>query len=401
MALYWKLQTIENPAHRAHVTDRLRALRAQLSEDVTSKTGENDLRLATWNLMHFGNGGGYWRKTDALLYIAEVVDHFDLVAIQEVNQNLTQLRELVKDFLGPEWDYIVTDTSEGKAGNKERMAFLYRKGKVEFMRLAGEVVLPDGQTIAGSAGLENKWPFDVHHQFARSPFVVGFRCGWFTFKLGTVHIYFGDDPKRPSWMSDEQYDDVKGQYMNVRKAEIREVAKFFADRQKKERRAELKELKRKNWDTRQSEANYILLGDFNIVSPEHETMKALTGEGFTAPDGMEELPTTLGKTVGFYDQIVHRIADPRIKHGVSGAVDFRRSVFRVEDADHYIDVVSDPFVTDPKRRARGRDAMRTYFNRYRFKHQMSDHQLLWSSFKVDLADQHLERIGDEARKSIP
>ena len=78
MAQYWKLRTIKNKTHRIHVSERLRELRKQMAQEVTSQTSEHDLRLATWNLMHFGNSGGYERKTDALLYISEIIDHFDL-----------------------------------------------------------------------------------------------------------------------------------------------------------------------------------------------------------------------------------------------------------------------------------------------------------------------------------
>jgi len=397
MTQYWKLRTIEDPEHRVHVSQRLRDLRAQMKAEVTDKTSEHDLRLATWNLMHFGNGGGYWRQTESLLYIAEIIDHFDLVAVQEVNTNLTQLDDLMKNYLGGEWEYIVTDTSGGDLGNKERMAFLYRKGKVRFSRLAGEIVLPDGQTIVSDSGVEHESLFNRHHQFARSPFLVGFKCGWFDFKLCTVHIYFGSDPKQPVWMTDEQYKDFKGQFMEIRKTEIRELAEFFADRQKNERRTELKMLKDKGWDTEQSKANYILLGDFNIVSPEHETMKALNDAGFDSPEGMDELWTTLGKKKAHYDQIAHRLGDKRVRHRISGAVNFRESVFREEDADHYIDVVKDPLVTGEKKNIdRTREQQRKYFNQYRFKNQMSDHQLLWSAFEVDLAEDYLESIEKEA-----
>jgi len=397
MALYWKLRTIQNKAHRAHVSQRLRALREQMANAVTAETSEHDLRLATWNLMHFGNGGGYWRHTDALLYISEIIDHFDLVAVQEVNTDLDQLEDLTKNYLGPEWDYIVTDTTGGNLGNDERMAFLYRTGKVRFSRLAGEIVLPDGQTIVGESQAVHQGAFTRHHQFARSPFVVGFQCGWFDFKLCTVHIYFGSPPKRPDGMSDADYDQFKDDFMTVRKTEIREVAEFLADRQKAERRSELARLKDKGWDTEQSTANYILLGDFNIVSPEHETMAALLEAGFDVPDEMADLPTTLGKTKAFYDQIAHRLGDKRVRHSVSGSINFRESVFREEDAGHYIDVVRDPYVTgEEKNIARTREQQERYFNRYRFKHQMSDHQLLWSAYKVDLAERYLQSIEKEA-----
>jgi len=409
MAQYWKLRTIQNKDHRVHVAQRLKALRAQLKSEVTDQTDEHDLRLATWNLMHFGGDGASRRDIDAMLYIAEIIDHFDLVAVQEVKTDLTQLEELVDHYLGDEWDYIVTDSSGEGLGNNERMAYLYRKGKVQFSRLAGEIVLPDGQTILSEADMEQPDLFDRHHQFARSPFLVGFQCGWFKFKLCTVHIYFGADPKQPDWMSDADYDNLKGAYMDIRRTEIAELAKFFKKRQDKERREEKKKLKQLKWDTAQSKANYILLGDFNIVSPEHETMKALLDNGFKVPENIRELHTNYGKEKAYYDQIAHRINDERVEHKASGVFDFRKSVFRrvdengdpfTGDADHYIDVVKDGYVTgEIKNVTRDREQMRSYFYNWRFKGQMSDHQLLWSSFKVDLAEDYLDTIEDEALTS--
>lgn len=400
MTKYWKLRTIKNTAHRVHVSQRLRDLRAQMQAEVSAKTDERDLRLATWNLMHFGDGGGYWRNTDALLYIAEIIDHFDLVAIQEVNTNLDQFEDLLKNYLGGEWDYILTDTAAGDLGNDERLAFVYRKGKVRFTRLAGEMVLPDGQSIVGKSGVSFPNLFHRNQQFARSPYVVGFKCGWLDVKLVTVHIYYGSDPAKPLLMSDAEYEDFKGQFMEIRKAEIRELARFFAERQRSERAREIKQLKDKGWDTEQSKSNYVLLGDFNIVSPQHGTMQALLSSGFKSASEMQDLPTTLGKTKAYYDQIVYKFGDKRVGHRISGAVNFRKSVFRPEDADHYIDVVKDPYVTGAAQgKTRSREQMRRYFNRYRFKHQMSDHQLLWSAFKVDLADKYLDAIEKEALAS--
>ncbi len=398
MTLYWKLRTIAKPLHRAHVAERLRALRAQLREEVTAKTSEFDLRLATWNIMHFGDGGGYQRQTDAMLYIAEIIDHFDLVAVQEVNTSLDQLEDLMKNYLGPDWDYIVTDATGGDLGNDERMAYLFRRGKVRFGKLAGEIVLPDGQTIVGDSGVANPGVFEKHYQFARTPFITGFECGWFSFNICTVHIYFGNPPKRPVGMSDADYAQLKADYMTIRKTEIKSLARYLAERQQAERKRELAWLKERGWDTEQSKANYVLLGDFNIVSPEHETMQALKGEGFDIPEGMENLPTTLGKEKRFYDQIAHRLGDRRVRHRVSGAFDFRKSVFRDEDADHYIDVAADPLVThDRQGNPRPRDKAQDYFTSYRRIHQMSDHMLLWSAFQVDLAEPYLTRLEADAR----
>ena len=50
-------------------------------------------------------------------------------AVQELN-TLDALRR-VMDILGPSWDYITTDVTEGGAGNDERMTFVFDKRKFD------------------------------------------------------------------------------------------------------------------------------------------------------------------------------------------------------------------------------------------------------------------------------
>ena len=84
----------DNPKHRKFVAEKLKALKDGLKADVHDRTSEHSLRLATWNIMHFGNSGSYDRTEESMLYIAEIIDHFDLVAVQEVNRNLKKLKEM-------------------------------------------------------------------------------------------------------------------------------------------------------------------------------------------------------------------------------------------------------------------------------------------------------------------
>ena len=74
-SLRWRF---EDPVHRKFVAERLAALKAALHEQIHDGTDERSLRLATWNIMHFGDGGGYDRTPESMLYIAEIIDHFDL-----------------------------------------------------------------------------------------------------------------------------------------------------------------------------------------------------------------------------------------------------------------------------------------------------------------------------------
>lgn len=377
-SLRWKFSG--DRIHQKFVAERLLALKNALRQEIQGRTDERSLRLATWNIMHFGNSGGYERTAESMLYIAEIIDHFDLVAVQEVNRNLKALKTLMRDHLGAEWDYIVTDTSgsnKGKdAGNNERLAFLYRKSKVEFEREAGEIVLPTGQEIAapGADGVSKKV------QFARTPFAVSFRSGWLKFRLCTVHIFYGDSKANSA-------------KMEQRRSEIEKIAKFLAERQEIEAESAVKQAQKDGWieprDAARS-SNYILLGDFNIVSPEHKTMNALTDAGFQIPTALHK--TNLGNS-HHYDQIAFKAGDPRFKFVSSGVFDMLKHVYRNVDADHYVDHVKPKsFEKNSKGKKRNRDQKIEYFKRFFRRHQMSDHKLLWSEIRSDFSDEYIGEI---------
>ena len=96
--------------------------------------------MATWNIREFESKKYGPRQKEALYYIAEIIDHFDIVAVQEVRDDLSSLEE-VMDILGSSWDYLLTDVTAGGQGFFERMAFVYDKRKVNFGGLAGEIVV--------------------------------------------------------------------------------------------------------------------------------------------------------------------------------------------------------------------------------------------------------------------
>lgn len=373
-SLRWRFA---DPVYRKFVAERLRALKAALNEQIHKGTSERSLRLATWNLMHFGDGGGYDRTPESMLYIAEIIDHFDLVAVQEVNRDLTKLQELIDDHLGSAWDYIVTDTAGGgasdrDAGNNERLAFLYRKAKVQFCKEAGEIVLPEGQEIVapGQEGASAKV------QFARTPFSVAFRSAWLKFKLCTVHIFYGTGTAG----------------LAQRRAEIERIAQFLATRQEDEAQAMIARARERGWTRPEDggwDSNYILLGDFNIVSPEHETMRALIDAGFEVPTQLQT--TNLGND-HHYDQVAIKAAHPGFKVLQSGVFDMLSHVYRDEDAEFYASVFKPPRMAMDGKEPRPHDAQIAYFKRYYRVNQMSDHKLLWCEICVDYSDDYLSAI---------
>ena len=342
MPAYSSIKRIPDEAERIRISKKLLALRAQLSRQIPAKTATDTLLLATWNIREFGSN----RRDESLHYIAEIISRFDLVALQEVASNLDGLKKLLS-LLGPNWDYIVTDCTDGTAGGGERMAFVFDKCKVFFRKMAGELVLPQTKLIG-----ENKL------QFARTPFNVAFQAGWFRFILATVHIYYGTaskaDPRRVE--------------------EIDTVASYLNKRAKKD------------------DESYILLGDFNIFNQGDATMNALEKNGFYIPDAIKEHPTDLGKSK-YYDQIAFRL---KIDSGMTvfsedkqcaGAFNFSETIYPLEDIDIYQKYFDEKYINGKTQKQIEKYYMSTWRT-----FQMSDHLPLWIELKIDFSDQYLKRI---------
>lgn len=364
--------------------DRLLAIRKSLA-GVRKRKTEGSLLLATWNIRDFDSNKfkyGY-RRPETFYYIAEMISCFDLVALQEVNRDLSALEKIMR-ILGREWDYIVTDTTEGAGGNGERMAFVFNTEKVWFRKIAGEIVLPDGQLVVSrkkveaSKGQPNVEPqiVEMEQQFARSPFLVAFQSNWFRFSLCTVHIYYGSD---------------SGEQLKRRIAEIEALVKFFASRQDTASKQEL--------DRAGAVENYILLGDFNVVSPEHKTMDALQSEGFKVPTQIDGNKVR-DKESHFYDQIAVRVKDPRFKVVNGGMIDIFADVFRDDAKDMEIYAKHVPKKDPEQKEAFKAKTPADIYRKWRT-WQMSDHSPLWIEIETDFADSYLGDIAAGTQGKIP
>lgn len=361
---------------RRRCAERLRAMRASLAP-LHARRSPTSLLLATWNIRDFdSNKFGYGpRLTESFYYLAEIAGCFDLIALQEVNRDLAALERLMR-ILGRQWDYIVTDATEGAGGNGERMAFLFRSDKIWFRKIAGEVVLPDGQLVVSPKAVKppkdkeattSVDTEDARQQFARTPFLVAFQSGWFRFSLCTVHIYYGRD---------------SGAKLKRRIAEIERLVQFFANRQDREA---------KDAASGAQAENYILLGDFNVVSPEHQTMTALQSHGFTVPDAIS------GRKVRadgdhFYDQIAVRVLDPRFRVVTGGIVDMYADVFRDTEEDRSIYAPLMP-AEAPEEEGEKKATQEGLYRKWRT-WQMSDHAPLWVEIETDFTDDYLERLAE-------
>jgi endonuclease/exonuclease/phosphatase family metal-dependent hydrolase len=342
----------ETPDARRRV-ERLLSLRNLLRNKKRAEGGIPDrtlgksLLLATWNIREFGRNQKYGpRLPEALDYIAEIISAFDIVALQEVNEDLTDLNALMK-LLGPAWRYLLTDITVGHQGNYERMAFVYDGEKVRFEGLASQVVLPPEGRPARS-------PLQV----ARTPMMVGFRCNWFKFTICTVHIYYGksvaNDPRRVE--------------------EIDRVARHLAARARAEHA----------WAP-----TMILLGDFNIFKTTDETAEKLRDAGFHIPTQFEEHES--GETGRHFDQIAFLSSKyeaqvaKATKSARTGVVKLFEKVFRDEDQAVYAEHI-------PKYDEQPSAEKKTKLYREWRTFQMSDHRPLWIELPADFSDQTLGKL---------
>ena len=140
----------------------------------------------------------------------------------------------------------------------------------------------------------------------------------------------------------------------------------------------------------------VLLGDFNIVSPEHRTMEALEAQGFQIPENLKKEKTNL-KGDKHYDQIALKVEDKRLEIGESGVFDFRRLVFRAQDFDSYFDKMPagkrDFHFKGPKNGQPRTDEEKLdyYLEEWRT-WQISDHMPMWVELKTDFSEDYLEAL---------
>lgn len=292
----------------------LAGLRKRIGDAKVPPPMPDNLRLLTWNIRNF-NGD---KEDRAVAFIAEICRNFDIVAIQEVKDDLGGLEKLQR-MLGVQYGFLFSDT----AGNSERLAFAYDRTRVQFTGLAAEVVMAPG------AGREKVVP---ELEFDRTPFMASFRINGCNFILVTVHIYYGS-----------------GSAVRYRLEEIQNVAEY---------------LRKSSSDTDALDSDYIICGDFNIEQVREGIEKsggskdatreilrqlfgALVSRGLVIPEEIQQSPTSLDRTK-HYDQIGYQ-------HYPDSTIQFRRG--------GVIDFVGAVYQGDPK-----------------LKFKMTDHLPLWAEF---------------------
>lgn len=320
----------------AWISQRLLRLRRTIRASDLGRRNHDNLVIGSWNIRAFDDGAP--RRDESYHYIAEIIDHFDICAVQEVKKDLAPLKRLV-NLLGPNWDYFVTDVTEGTKGNHERQAFLYNKSRVWFRNLVGEITLASDALVNGE-------------QIARTPYFASFQAGWFKFTLCSVHIIYGG---------------TSAAKKRLRTKEIAAIAQRIVERARDEGEV------------------YVLIGDMNIEKRGGGVFKALSDNGLYVPLFG---PTNLGGDKA-YDQIAFTSEDVRTDYVRSGVIDWRNDVYGDADNAHYEAIIQEQRIKEGKSAySNWGSAYQNYFASF----EMSDHLPVWVEIKTDYSDRYLDQF---------
>ncbi len=293
------------------------------------------INVAVWNIREFGKAP----RTDAAIhYIAEILGQFDLVALVELRDDLSDLGRALR-YLGSSWKIVYSDWIEDDGGNRERTGFLYDTRAVTFNGLAAEVDAPREKKATEYLASQSFW---------RAPYLCSFRAGNFDFLALATHTRWGDS--------------LKG-----RQAELQMLADWI------QKRAASKAFEDKD---------LIVMGDFNIPKINDSLFNALTSRGLRIPDVLVNLKagdqaiagSNLGKDAR-YDQILHLPTHEKRFSNGGGVVDFYDNEAFIKKLFPLAD-----------------------YTRDQFSFQISDHFPVWVQIKTDIEGDRLNQIVQSSTK---
>ena len=453
---------------KQRATQKIKALRAALEEHIDAASlpegveppsdNSSFVRIATWNIREFDSPSYGYRSQEAKAYIAEIISHFDLVAVQEIRRDLGGLDE-VKRLLGFNWDYIATDVTEGASGNKERMAFLFNRDKIWFRKVAGELTLPKGEkitdpfgdrfTVKGGAQLElpagqilasptglktstlssgqTKVREDVEIplpdgtkvtlppgsliRFAKNARVPITTAGGINIEAtatptipeaGEIVLPPNSIKGGPQQFARTPFiASFQAGWLKINLATVH-IYYGSGDAGIERRKGEIRRLTALLADRAKSDSDsdadsyFIALGDFNIVDKKHETMDALLTNDFVIPEPLQSVPGSNVKQDKFYDQIALWEGESSRRKTYTRILPYRAGVFDFFDVVYRTDEEDTyrPFMRKP-----GSDDSYSSYSIWRT-HQMSDHLPMWVELHIDFAQEYLDEIGADIQEHL-
>lgn len=245
---------------------------------------DESMNFATWNIRDFGKKA---RSDDAIHLIAEIIYQFDLVALVELRDDLSDLKRVMQ-ILGPYWKVVFSDFGSDRAANSERVAYLFDKRMVSFSGLAAEASPPRARP-------ERDIDYQQLFTWWRAPYMASFRAGSFDFVVLSAHMRWG-------------------RKLSERRDALENLGKWIKERVH---------------DDAVLDRDWIVAGDFNIPKIGDRYFKALSQDFLRMPAALGGVRyTNVAGALGpksrqhNYDQILHvpRVGERTL--GKAGILDF-------------------------------------------------------------------------------
>lgn len=408
------------------------------------------VRIATWNLREFGGNKYNGRDYECLYYIAEIISHFDIVAVQEVRDNLDEFLDLLK-ILGPDWSYLATDVTDGPSGNQERMVYLYNRRRVQFRNIAGELTLKEGGKIRAAFGervlLGNELVVNLPEgsESLSGTYDARLTSSGDTKKLasdleiplppgstlslpdGTSLVIAKNTPvaspsqgkarvRIPANITGESYrlrfpegtfDDSLRQFARTPyiisfqagwlKLNLATVHIYYGDNddpaKMAQRRKEIEMLtdalaKKAKGEYQQDKESFLgVLGDFNIIGNGHPTMAALESNGFQVPEALKSIPGSNVARDKAYDQIA--FWEPARTTGYARLDMLAANIF---DFFEHVLRKDEEAIYRNEAPVNGMKENSRYLDWRTYK--MSDHLPMWIELRSDFGEEYLEALNE-------
>jgi len=336
-----------NPPLNYSLAAEKRAITRWFTHREVPEKHDGKLLLASWNIANLGE-----QKRDAkdLKLIAHLMSRFDLIAVQEIKDNLDHFSKVV-DHMDGNYEWVINDTG----GNNERLGYVYNTDKVHLGRLFAEIAIAKKDFIKHdvivSYTKNRKKLVEVYFQhvftpFDRNPFIGTFIANNLSFTLVNVHLYFGG-------------------FKNA--AKIEERAKYA--------RRVLEILMLSKWANKRLKGkntydkDIILLGDMNIpkMDDNEAAFRALKKSGLEPKDYYTKTGGSNLSGSKTYDQMAITEGPIKDKLMTYDVFDFDNAIF----SNKWDELVAE----------HGEKKARSKYNAY-VKFYVSDHRPLWMQIDI-------------------
>ncbi len=146
----------------------------------------DDISIASFNIQVFGRSKS--SKEDVMQVLSDIVDDYEITAIQEIRDKSQETMPTFMTYLPEEYDFVISERL-GRTQSKEQYAFVFNT--TEVYTIANPYVYTDTKDV-----------------FEREPFISCFESGSFDFCLVNIHTK-PDDAKTEIQALEDVVIDIK------------------------------------------------------------------------------------------------------------------------------------------------------------------------------------------------